>query len=529
MRRRTLLASSIATTGAALAAPHIAGAQRPSVLRFVPQSDLAILDPVQTTGAVTRNHGLLVFDQLYGVDDRLTPQPQMAEGHTVEEDGKRWTIRLREGLRFHDGEPVRARDCVASIRRWGARDTFGLALMAVTDELAASDDRTIVFRLKRPFPLLADALGKSNSNICAMMPERLAQTDPAKAIPEVVGSGPYRFVPGERVAGSLVVYERNRGYVPRPGGTPSFLAGPRAPNFDRVEWRILPDPATAAAALQTGEIDWWEQPTADLLPTLRRQAALRVDTVETFGFFSLLRPNHLHPPFDNPAIRRALFGAFLQADFMQAVVGENRDLWRDRCGFFLPGSPAASDAGLDTLPAQADFARVKRDLQVAGYGGERVVFLVPTDFPVVNAMSEVAGDALRRCGINLDYRTMDWGTALQRLASQEPPDRGGWNLFSTYALGAGVASPAAHAYIRGSGRSATLGWFTSPRMEALRTAWLEAADAAEQKRICRDMQVLGFEEGPFWPTGTFYQATALRADLTDLVKGAPVFWGLRRT
>ncbi|UFN47713.1 ABC transporter substrate-binding protein [Roseomonas sp. OT10] len=524
MRRRTLIASAAAT----LAAPRIAGAQRASVLRFVPQSDLALLDPVQTTAAITRNHGLMVFDQLYGVDANLQPQPQMAEGHTIDQDGKRWTIRLREGLRFHDGEPVRARDCAASVRRWGKRDTFGLALMAATDEIETPDDRTLVFRLKRPFPLLADALGKSNSNICVMMPERLAQTDPSRAVPEMIGSGPYRFVAGERVAGAQVVYERFRDYAPRPGGEASFLAGPRRAHFDRVEWRIIPDAGTAAAALQSGEVDWWEQPAIDLLPLLRRNAALRVDLVESYGFFSLLRPNHLHPPFDNPAIRKALLGAFVQADFMQAVVGDNRALWKDNVGFFLPGSPMASDVGLSALPKRADFDTVKRDLQAAGYKGERVVFLVPTDFQTVNAMSEVAGDALRRSGINLDYQAMDWGTALQRLASQEPLDKGGWSLFSTWSLGAGVASPAAHAYIRGSGRSATFGWFGSDRMEALRNAWLEASDLDTQKRICRDMQALAFEEVPFYPTGFFTQATALRSDLTGLVKGAPLFWGIRR-
>ena len=524
MRRRTLLAAAAAT----LAAPSIGRAQRASTLRFVPQADLAILDPIATTGAVTRNHGLMVFDQLYAADATLRAQPQMAEGHAIEDDGKRWRIRLRDGLRFHDGTPVLARDCAASIARWGKRDTFGQALMAVTDDISAADDRTIVVRLKRPFALLAEALGKSNSNICAIMPERLASTDAAKPITEVVGSGPYRFVANERVSGSLAVYERFGDYVPRAEGAQSYLAGPRTAHFDRVEWRTLPDPATAAAALQSGEVDWWELPAFDLLPLLRSKPSIRVETIESYGFFSLLRPNHLLPPFDNPAIRRALMGAFVQADFMQAVVGDNRDLWRDGVGYFMPDSPAANDAGLAALPRSFDADRVKRDLAAAGYKGERVTLLVPTDFQTVNAMSEVAADALRRCGLNLDAQSMDWGTALGRLPNQDVPEKGGWNLFSTWSFGAGLASPAAHAYIRGSGRNAAPGWFTSPRMEALRTGWLEAPDTAAQTRICREMQALAFEEVPFYPTGTFYQPTAHRADLTGFIKGAPLFWGVRR-
>lgn len=117
--RRRLLSTSVALAAATIAAPRIGMAQSARVLKFVPQADLALLDPVQSTGLVIRHHGMLVFDTLYGVDEQLRPHPQMAEGHAVENDGLLWRITLREGLRFHDGEPVLARDCVASIKRWG--------------------------------------------------------------------------------------------------------------------------------------------------------------------------------------------------------------------------------------------------------------------------------------------------------------------------------------------------------------------------------------------------------------------------
>lgn len=525
MRRRTFLAGS----AAAVAAPRFVRADSATTLRFVPQSDLTLLDPVQTTGAVTRNHGFLVYDQLYGVDENLKPQPQMAEGHAIDDDGKRWSIKLRDGLKFHDGTPVLARDCVASVQRWGKKDTFGQSLIAATDEISAPDDRTLVFRLKRPFPLLPDALGKANSNICVIMPERLAKTDPNTQVTEPVGSGPYRFVATQRVAGALTVYERNPDYVPRSGGAPNFLAGPRAVHFDRVEWKVLPDPATAAAALQAGEVDWWELPAFDLLPLLRGKPGLRVETIEVFGFFSLLRPNHLYPPFDNEKIRRALLGAFVQSEFMLAVAGDDRAFWRDHVGFFVPGSSMASDVGLESLPAKLDAERVKRDLDAAGYRNEKVVFLVPSDFQAINQMSQVAADALKRCGVNVDYQAMDWGTMLPRLAKQDPPDKGGWNLFSTWALGLGLANPAAHAYLRGNGKAGVPGWYGSARMEALRADWVDASGLDVQKRICGDMQALAFQEVPFWPTGTFFQPSAHRANLIDFVRGAPVFWGVRRS
>ncbi len=358
------MAAGAAAAGA-LAAPAVGRAQRGQVLRFIPQADLAVLDPVWTTAYVTRNHGYLVFDTLYGQagpEGGFAASPQMLAGHAVEDDGRTWRLVLRDGLRFHDGEPVLARDCVASIRRWGARDSFGQTLLGRTNELAAPDDKTIRFRLKRPFPLLPDALGKIGSNMCAIMPERLAATDPFKQVTEMVGSGPFRFKADERVSGSLVVYERFGGYRPREGGgAPEWTAGPKVAHFERVEWQVVPDPATAAAALQSGEVDGWELPTGDLLPVLRSERTLKLELVYEMGSGMLLRPNHLFPPFDNPAVRRALLGVVDQTEAMIAVAGTDPSLRKVPCGFFPPGSPMASDAGMAALAGERDYDRARRD------------------------------------------------------------------------------------------------------------------------------------------------------------------------
>ena len=264
MRRRHLFGAAAAGAAALLPRPGLAQTPNARVLRFVPIADLGVLDPIVTTTYITRNHGYLVWDTLYGLDEAVRPRPQMAEGHAVEEDERRVLIRLLPGLRFHDGEPVLARDCVSSVRRWGARDSLGQTLLAMTDSLEAPDNRTVLFSLRRPFPLLFDALAKTSPPGCFIMPERLARTDPAQPIREVVGSGPFRFLPDERVAGAHVAYARFEGYAPREDGEPSGTAGPKRAHFDRVEWRTVPDPATAAAALQAGEADWCEFPTPDL-------------------------------------------------------------------------------------------------------------------------------------------------------------------------------------------------------------------------------------------------------------------------
>ncbi len=338
-----------------LAAPAIVRAAPRTTLRFSPQQDLVVLDPVTTTAYMSRNHGYMVFDTLYGMDAQFQPQPQMLEGHKIEDDGKRWDLVLRAGLTFHDGTHVLARDCVASIKRWARRDPFGGTLMDVTDELSAADDRTIRFRLKHPFPLLPLALGKAGVPVCAMMPERLASTDPFTAVTEMVGSGPFRYVAKERVPGSLNVYEKFEGYVPRPDGTVAWTAGPKVVHFDRVEWAYIPDAATATNALINGEAMWQEYAYADQIPLLRRGKNIKVQTNDRTGFVNMMRLNELQPPFNNPAIRRALWAAIDQNEYMQAVVGtDDPSLIRNPLGFFGPGTPMASEAGMQALAGPRD-------------------------------------------------------------------------------------------------------------------------------------------------------------------------------
>lgn len=525
MKRRDVLATTAAAAAASLSAP--ARAQQRKVVKFVPQADLALLDPVFTTGLVTRNHGFLVFDQLYGLDDNFMPQPQMVEGHVVENDGRIWKLTLRDGLRFHDDAPVLARDAVASIIRWMQTDAFGQNLRAATDELSAASDKVIQFRLKRPFPLLPAALAKPSA-FCPVMPERLASTPVNVQVTEMVGSGPFRYIAGERVAGSRNVYEKFAGYVPRSSGTPSFAAGPKIVHIDRVEWVTIPDAATAAAALQVGEVDWWEQPQPDLLPLLRRHRDIRVEAKERGGLMGMIRFNHLVPPFDNAAIRRAFLAGVNQTEYMQSVMGEERSLWNDRCGFFLPGSPLATEAGLEVMTGPRSFDTVKRDLDAAGYRGERVVFVVPTDLPSLNAMSQLAADMFRKVGINLDYQALDWGTVLPRLNNKEGLDRGGWSVWCNYIPGIIATSPATQSYVRGLGRNGPFGWPESARIEALRDEFMVAESLSEQQRLTREIQMQAWQDVPYIPTGAWMQPFAFRRTITDMLNGFPLFHNIRK-
>src|SRR3984893_7650744 len=219
MRRRDLLNAGLAT-GAALAMPRIARADKAKTLTFVPTSDLAVLDPVVTFNRPTRNYAYLVFDTLYGIDTNWQAQPQMVQGHEVDDDGLAWTLKLREGLYFHDKEPVLARDVVASIRRFAPRIPFASALMAATDELSAPDDLTLRFRLRRPFPHLPEALAGPGGTVPVIMPERLAATSPYQPVKEIVGSAPYRFLADEHVSGARAAFARFEEYRPRDANGP---------------------------------------------------------------------------------------------------------------------------------------------------------------------------------------------------------------------------------------------------------------------------------------------------------------------
>src|SRR6478752_131977 len=379
MRRRDLLKAI-----PLLMTPSLARADT-LPLRFIPNANLTSLDPIWTTALVAQAHGYLVYDTLYGIDAGNKLQPQMCAGHDISADELTWTFTLRDGLAFHDGEKVLARDCVMSLKRWATRDSFGQQLAAAANEIAAVDDRRIQVRLKKPFRQMLYGFGARS---CFMMPERMAKTPASEQVKETIGSGPFRFLPSEWISGAHAGYARFDGYVPRQDA-PSFHAGGKVANFERVEWIVQPDSATAAAALQTGEVDWIEQPLIDLCPMLRKSPDVLVSVNDPFGWQPIIALNHLTPPFDNPKLRRALLPALDQKAFVTAVIGEQTDLGRVPGGYFADGQPMATHAGLEVLTRPRDLALAKRLVAEAGYRGETAALLSASDRPVYSQVSQV--------------------------------------------------------------------------------------------------------------------------------------------
>lgn len=525
MHRRTFLKAAVASS-AVLAAPRISSAQASKTLKFVPQADLAILDPIASSATVTRNHAGMVFDTLYGLDENYQPQPQMLEGHTVESDGRVWKLTLREGLKFHDNEPVRAQDVVASINRWAKRDLFGGTLMQRTDELSAVSDRVIQFRLKTPFAHLPAALGKIAPNTACIMPERLASTDASKPLTEMVGSGPYRFIAGEQVPGARVVYEKFAGYVPRADGSPGISSGPKVARIDRIEWQIIPDAGTAAAALQAGEVDWWEQPNPDLLPVLAGADGVSTRVTDSTGMVPVLRFNCLNPPFNNPAVRNVILRAVKQRDVMLAIAGGDASLWRENVGVFCPETPFASKAGIEVMGGTADFAALSKELVAAGYKGEKVVIMASSDIPSNLLSGEIVADVMKKLGMNVDLQVMDWGTVTQRRSNKGSVDQGGWSCFMVRFDGATLLNPATALITRGNGEKAWFGWPTSPELESLYEEWLAAPDLAKQQAVADRIQLQFFQIAPAMTLGQVLLPTAFRSNVTGILPGFPKFYNV---
>src|SRR5262245_24705609 len=474
VHRRTLLkaiagAGALATGG--LATPAISQRAGARTLRFVPQADLANFDPDWTTTIVARNASVLVWDTLYGLDEELTPQRQMVEAEDVSSDGLTWTFRLRPGLKFHDGEPVLAKDAVASLSRWSVRDTMGQMIRAIENELVAVDDRSFRWKLKKPYPRLLFALGRTAPAF--IMPERIAKTDPFKQISEYVGSGPMKFVRGEWVPGARAAFEKFAGYVPRQE-PPSWLAGGKVMLVDRVEWVSMPDPGTASAALQNGEVDWWENPIAALVPVLKANRNVMVDIADPLGNIGAFRMNHLYPPFNDVRARRAVLTAMNQEDYMRAVVGDDPALWKPLPGFFTPGTPLYTEEGGEILKGPRDLDAAKKLLAQSGYAGQPVTCVIAQDQQITKPQGDITADLLKRLGMNVDFVATDWGTVGARRAVKAPPGQGGWHMFHTWHSGADCVNPAVAIGGRASGDKAWFGWPDAREVEAEVAAWADA-------------------------------------------------------
>ncbi len=455
-------------------------------LRAVMHSDLKILDPIWTTAYIVRNHGYMIYDTLFAQNEKGEIKPQMVDSYDVSPNGLLYTFRLRDGLFWHDGPPVTAEDCIASIRRWAAKDATGQKMMSFVASIDAVDAKTFTISLKSPTGLVLIGLGKPSSNVPFMMPKRVAETDPNEQISDFTGSGPFIFKRDEWKPGDKTVYVKNEKYKPRPEPA-SGLAGGKVVHVDRVEWRAISDHQQAVNALLAGEIDYKEDPPHDLLPLLKQDAGIKLWDYNPLGNQYAFRPNWLQKPFDNPLVRKALWYAFNQKDFLDAVIGDP-DYYKTCKAMFVCGAPLATDAGMEGL-LESNFKKSEDLLRQAGYDGTPIVLMHSTDLAVLTNLAPVAKSLMEKGGFKVDMQSMDWQTLVARRAKKDPASAGGWHAFLTSWVAADITNPVTAAFFNSSCDKALFGWPCDAKMEALRDQFAREPDPAKQKAIAEAVQI----------------------------------------
>jgi peptide/nickel transport system substrate-binding protein len=495
-------------------------------LRVVMHSDLKILDPIWSGGYITRNHGYMIYDTLFATDAHGEIRPQMVDRYEVSTDKLTYTMTLRDGLLWHDGKPVTAEDCVASVKRWGGRDTFGQKLMSFVKDVVVVDARSFRILLKEPTGLVLPALGKPSVYVPFMMPKRVADTSSNDQITDVTGSGPFVFKKDEWKPGDKAVYVKFAQYRPRPE-PPSGLAGGKVAKLDRVEWRAIADHQTAINALLSNEIDLIESPPHDLLPVLKKDPNIKLVQGNPLGFQYAFRFNTLHPPFDNVKIRQALWYAFNQEDFLKAVIGDPA-YYKVCKALFVCGTPLESTKGMDGL-LESDFAKARALIKEAGYDGTPIVLLHSTDVAVLTNLAPVAKSLTEKAGLKVDLQSMDWQTLVTRVAKKEPPAQGGWHAFVTAWAAADILNPVMTGFLNASCDKAMRGWPCDAEIERLRDQYAREINPAKLKTIAEAVQVRVTQYPTHIHLGQWFQPSASRRNVDGFV-AAPVtvFWNIEK-
>lgn len=525
MRFSRKVLGALLAAGMASVAPGFAIGQ---TLVTVPYAEPTVFDPVTAIAAVTQEHAYLIYDTLFSLDSKGVAKPQMVGSVSKSDDGRVLTMTLRDGLKFHDGSPVTAADAVASIERWAKRDVLGKTLIGMGMKVVVVDDKTFTVTTDKPTPMVIDGFAKPQSSALFVMRAKDAAAAPTDAVKTNIGSGPFRFVPGEYVAGNKLVYEKNPDYVPRDEPSDG-LAGGKKVMVDRVEMRIIKDAATAAAAINTGSIDIYEDVPLDLMDLFKQNPGTQTGKKNSEGSIGVFRPNFLHPPFDDVKVRQALMAAFDQAEFMEVAGGGIKENWSYCYSFLACNGPDSPENGTEGYRS-GGIEAAKKLVKESTYDGRPIHILLPTDWPLMNAFVEIAAAKMNEIGLNVQTEPLSKAALLERRANKGSYEEGGWDAFVSYGFGTELGNPATNFLIDAKCDGGSwFGWPCSPEIEKLRNDWMYETDAEERRVKLEALQTKLAEFVPYIPLGKFLNVTAYRSAVSGIQQTAvPVFWNVSK-
>ncbi|MER8550038.1 ABC transporter substrate-binding protein [Mesorhizobium sp. M1169] len=532
--RRDLMKASLAAGAAmsTLSVPSVLRAQTAPTaartVRMVKSSDLSTYDPIFSAANITQEHGMAIYDTLFAPDAKFMPQPQMVGKWGVSDDKKIYTFELRDGLGWHDGTPVTAADCVASIRRWGEVSAGGQMLMGRASYISKKDDKTFTIALKEPMGLLLDILATPIGPCLFIMREKDANLPASEQVTTNIGSGPFKFNEALARPGASFTYDRNEKYVPRKEPSDG-LAGGKVVKVDRVVWENIRDKQTALAALQEGEIDYFEEPSVDLLSVIESDPELVLEVLNTSGYDMYLRMNCLQKPFVNVKARQAMLYLIDQEAFMRAAIG-NPEYFKTVTSWFGNGTPYTNDENTGWFKKGGDPEKAKQLFKEAGYSGEKVVILQPTDYQLFGNATQFLAAELRKIGVNAELAPSDLGGVRKRRAKKDPVETGGWSIFITSDSDYSRGEPHTNVTMTANGEKAWYGWPKNDEYEALRAKWADVATLDERKSLARNMQKVYWDSVGTVLLGQYFAPTVRRKTLTGLIGMPDIFpmWNMQK-
>jgi peptide/nickel transport system substrate-binding protein len=497
-------------------------------LRVIPTGPLQILDPLATTAYVTRDHGYMVYDTLFGTDTEGNVKPEMVDSYSVDEAKTTWTFTLRSGLKFHDGSTVTSDDVIASLTRWQSRDTLGGKMKARTVSMTALDDKTFQIKLSAPFGPMLIALGKPSAIVPFIMPKSVIDEAGSGQVKKVMGSGPFKFVADEFRPGERAVYVKNTDYLPR-SEPPSGTAGGKVVKVDKVEWLFLKDAQTAVNALRNKEVDYLDQAPFQQVNDLRKDIGL--DVIERkLSLSYVMRFNTLTAPFDDPKVRLAAMLAVNQEAVLRVQIGVPGAY--ESCASVYPcGTPFSTTP--DNYTGKPNVAEAKRLLGETEYDGTPIVILDAPEVAAQNKTATIMAALLQQAGFKTKVMPLDWASWLQKRTSMVPASEGGWNVFIAAWSPYDLTVPISSAPLTANGKAGWPGWYEDAEIEKLMTQFIDTSSEDQQKAFATQIQNRILAQGAIAPLGQGSQFGVMRKDsLQGLLLprvASTVYWNVSLT